>query len=98
MLTYTIELQIVFDCVCVGMNPSKIGVTGKDVPACNSDDEKCMIYQEYLLDPSQTVAQFLADSGVSLVDFARFECGEQLDVGTSPKEQCSLDVAVEVGG
>jgi elongation factor Ts len=80
------------------MNPSKIGVTGKDVPACNSDEEKCMIYQEYLLDPSQTVAQFLADSGVSLVDFARFECGEQLDVGTSPKEQRSLDVAVEVGG
>jgi elongation factor Ts len=79
------------------MNPSKIGVTGKDMPASNSDEEKCMIYQEYLLDPTQTVAQFLADSGVSLVDFIRFECGEQLDVGTSPKEQCSLD-AVELGG
>lgn len=57
-----------------------------------------MIYQEYLLDPSQTVAQFLADSGVSLVDFARFECGEQLDIGTPPEEQRNLDVAVEVGG
>ncbi|XP_021921981.1 elongation factor Ts, mitochondrial isoform X2 [Zootermopsis nevadensis] len=75
----------------IGMNPSKIGVEGEDVPTCNSDEEKCMIYQEYLLDPSQTVAQFLADSGVSLVDFARFECGEEV-------EQCSLNVAVEVEG
>jgi elongation factor Ts len=74
------------------MNPSKIGVAGEDVPACNSDEEKCMIYQEYLWDPSQTVAQFLVDSGVSLVDFVRFECGEEVE------QQCSLDMAVEVGG
>lgn len=85
-------------CLCVGMNPSKIGVAGEDVPSCNSDEEKCMIYQEYLLDPSQTVAQFLADSGVSLVDFARFECGEELEIGTSTEQQCSPDMAVEVGG
>lgn len=82
----------------IGMNPSKIGVAGEDIPACNSDEEKCMIYQEYLLDPSQTVAQFLAESGVLLVDFVRFECGEQLDIGTSPEEQRNLDVAVEVVG
>jgi len=88
----------VYVSLCVGMNPSKIGVAGEDVPACNSDEEKCMIYQEYLLDPSQTVAQFLADTGVSLVDFARFECGEELDIGTSPEQQCSPDMAVEVGG
>jgi elongation factor Ts len=74
------------------MNPSKIGVAGEDVPASDSDEEKCMIYQEYLLDPSQTVAQFLADSSISLVDFTRFECGEEVE------QQCSLDMAVEVGG
>ncbi|XP_069698470.1 elongation factor Ts, mitochondrial [Periplaneta americana] len=82
----------------IGMNPNKIGVAGEDIPACNSDEEKCMIFQEYLLDPSQTVGQFLADSGVSIVDFARFECGEELDIGTSPEQQRNLDMAVEVGG
>jgi elongation factor Ts len=78
------------------MNPSKIGVVGEDVPACNADEEKCMIYQEYLLDPSQTVSQFLADSGVSLINFTRFECGEELDIGTSSKQEHNLDMAVKV--
>ncbi|KAJ9589752.1 hypothetical protein L9F63_017054 [Diploptera punctata] len=82
----------------IGMNPFKIGVQGKDVPVENSDDEKCMIFQEYLLDPSQTVAQFLAEAGISIVDFARFECGEELDIGTTPEQQRNLDVTVEVGG
>ena len=81
-----------------GMNPLKIGEQGKDVPVENSDDEKCMIFQEYLLDPSQTVAQFLSDAGISVVEFARFECGEDLDIGTSPEQQRNLDVSVEVGG
>ncbi|PSN56750.1 hypothetical protein C0J52_00077 [Blattella germanica] len=82
----------------IGMNPSKIGVEGKDAPAENADEEKCMIHQEYLLDPSQTVAQFMADAGISLVDFTRFECGEELDIGTSPEQQRNLDVSIEVGG
>ena len=80
------------------MNPLKIGEEGKDIPVKNSDDEKCMIFQEYLLDPSQTVAQFLSDAGVSVVDFARFECGEELDIETTPEQQRDLDITVEVGG
>ncbi|KAK7872313.1 hypothetical protein R5R35_002765 [Gryllus longicercus] len=79
----------------VGMNPVKIGEVGQDTPANNPDDESCMIYQEYLLDPSQTVGEMLASTSISVLDFARYECGEELLENT---ENNSSKVAVEIGG
>nr|CAD7577066.1 unnamed protein product [Timema californicum] len=77
------------------MSPTKLGEAGVHEPAANPDDEQCMIYQEYLLDPTITVAQLLADSGVSLIDFVRFECGEELEGALLNP---SMDLAAEVGG
>ena len=37
-----------------------------------------MLKQEYLLDSSVCVGEHLLQSNVSLMDFARFECGESL--------------------
>nr|CAD7435212.1 unnamed protein product [Timema monikensis] len=79
----------------VGMSPTKLGEVGVHEPAANPDDEQCMIYQEYLLDPTITVAQLLADSGVSLIDFVRFECGELLEGALLNP---SMDLVAEVGG
>lgn len=61
-----------------GMNPQKIGVLGEDIPASDPDEEQCMIFQEYLLDPSQTVTQILSETGVTVLDFIRLECGEEI--------------------
>lgn len=62
----------------VGMNPSKIGDKEKDEPSVEKDDEKCLIHQEYLLDPSITVGTLLENNNIEIVDFQRFECGENL--------------------
>lgn len=62
----------------VGMNPLKLGEVGKDEPKENSDDETCMIHQEFLLDPEVTVGQVASDAGIKMVEFIRFECGESL--------------------
>lgn len=63
----------------VGMDPQKIGNPRVDIPHNNADEEQCMIYQEFLLDPSLSVQQLLAESQAEIVDFARFEIGEELD-------------------
>lgn len=60
-----------------GMNPTKVGETDVDEPAENSDDETVMIHQEFLLDPSMTVGQLIEEAGVRILDFWRYECGEQ---------------------
>lgn len=60
----------------VGMNPLRIGEKGKDEPAENKDDEMCLIHQEYLLDPEQTIAEVLETNQIQIIDFQRFECGE----------------------
>lgn len=62
----------------VGMNPSKIGVPDVDKPAEIKDDEQCLLFQEYLLEPSMSVAEVLAESQIEVVQFKRFECGETL--------------------
>lgn len=70
----------------VGMNPVKIGEVGVDEPKENSDDETCMIHQEFLLDPEVTVGQVASDIGIKMVEFIRFECGESsVDEGASEK-------------
>lgn len=63
----------------VGMDPQKIGNPRIDEPQNNVDEEQCMIYQEFLLDPSLSVQQLLAEAHAEIVDFARFEIGEELD-------------------
>lgn len=63
-----------------GMNPSRIGQVGVDEPMSNADDESTMIHQEFLLDPSLTVQQVLLAAQAEIVDFARFEMGEQTEI------------------
>lgn len=62
----------------VGMKPARIGDKRRDEPAKDKDDETCLIYQEYLADPSYTVGEVLEANNVEVVDFQRFECGEKV--------------------
>lgn len=64
----------------VGMNPKKIGDISVDAPVGNSDDEECLIYQEFLESPDVSVGEILQENGVEIVDFKRFECGESLNM------------------
>lgn len=74
----------------VGMNPTKIGVPDVDKPAEVKDDEQCLLFQEYLLEPSMSVAEVLAENQIEVVQFKRFECGEALAT-----EKLAEKVAVE---
>lgn len=60
----------------VGMNPRKVGEVGKDEPNEVKDDEKCLLFQEYLVDPDLTVGEVLKENQIEIVDFQRYECGE----------------------
>lgn len=64
----------------VGMNPTKIGKEDVDKPEKDSDDETCLIYQDYLLDPTVSAGSILKENKIEIVDFMRFECGQNLDV------------------
>lgn len=75
----------------VGCAPRKIGQKDKDEPAKNSDDETCLIYQEYLLEPSYTVEEVLEQNKVEVLDYVRFSCGEVIDVTLAGVEKQSLD-------
>lgn len=68
----------------IGMSPNRVGVEGKDEPAKNADDEKTLIFQEYLLDPTTPVNEVLLENGVEVVDFMRYECGEVLNEEEAP--------------
>uniref|UniRef100_UPI00398F2BA6 elongation factor Ts, mitochondrial isoform X2 n=1 Tax=Pristiophorus japonicus TaxID=55135 RepID=UPI00398F2BA6 len=57
----------------VGMSPLTVG-SMDDPPG--DDAETKMLAQPFLLDPGTTVGQFLHTSGVSVLDFVRYECGE----------------------
>lgn len=61
----------------VGMKPTRIGDKSRDEPAKDKDEETCLIFQEYLADPSYTVAEVLEENNVEIADFQRFECGEK---------------------
>lgn len=65
----------------VGMNPKRIG-SPDDEPAKEKDDEECLIHQEYLEDQSVTVNEVLEESGVEVIDFRRFECGQVVNSGS----------------
>ncbi|XP_068140479.1 elongation factor Ts, mitochondrial [Drosophila tropicalis] len=77
----------------VGMKPKKIGEYDKDKPSENKDEEPCLIHQEYLLDADKTVGEVLKEQAIDIIDYHRFECGEQterhLDEITKAKEQQS---------
>lgn len=68
----------------VGLNPLRIG-SEEDKPAENAEEETCLVYQDYLLDESVMVKEMLAESGLEVVDFKRFECGEDVASGILEK-------------
>ncbi|KAF5288624.1 hypothetical protein FQR65_LT11995 [Abscondita terminalis] len=75
-----VDLQVLGKNLCqhvVGMDPKKIG-TDSDKPAPNPDDETCLIHQEYIIDNNATVSDVLEEHGIEVIDFKRFECGEDL--------------------
>ncbi|XP_067881018.1 elongation factor Ts, mitochondrial isoform X2 [Heterodontus francisci] len=61
----------------VGMTPLSVG-SMEDPPG--DDAETKMLAQPFLLDPGTTVGQFLYTSGVLLLDFIRYECGEATEM------------------
>ncbi|XP_063617396.1 elongation factor Ts, mitochondrial isoform X2 [Cydia splendana] len=75
----------------VGCAPAKIGDKNTDKPAKDSDDETCLIYQEYLLDPSYTVEEILEQNKVEIVDYVRFSCGENVEANMPGVEKQPLD-------
>ncbi|KAL0849514.1 hypothetical protein ABMA28_013788 [Loxostege sticticalis] len=75
----------------VGCAPNKIGVKEKDKPAKNSDDETCLIFQEYLLDPSYTVEEVLQQHNAEVIDYVRFSCGEIVETNMPGVEKQPLD-------
>ncbi|XP_029450799.1 elongation factor Ts, mitochondrial [Rhinatrema bivittatum] len=60
----------------VGMAPLSLGSL-QDEPG--GDMETKMLAQPFLLDPSVSVGQYLQPQGMAVVDFLRFECGEELE-------------------
>lgn len=73
------------------MKPLRIGNPEVDEPNQESEDETSLIHQEFLLDPSITVQQLLAETETQILDFIRFEMGETIE------GQQNLD-AVETAG
>ncbi|EZA62719.1 hypothetical protein DMN91_006622 [Ooceraea biroi] len=74
----------------IGMDPQKIGNARVDEPHDNPDEEPCMIYQEFLLDPSLSVQQLLTDASAEIIEFARFEVGEEkFEEKSELKDACS---------
>ncbi|XP_003699964.1 elongation factor Ts, mitochondrial [Megachile rotundata] len=63
----------------IGMNPIKIGDISVDRPNDDANSENIMLFQEFLLDPTLSVQQLLQNEQVEILDFARFEMGEELD-------------------
>lgn len=63
----------------VGMKPEKIGNAETDKPNEVKEDEKCLIHQEFLLDPEVTIGDILQENNIKIIDFQRFECGEKVE-------------------
>ncbi|KAG7477455.1 hypothetical protein MATL_G00069740 [Megalops atlanticus] len=58
----------------VGEAPLSLG-NMEDLPC--GDSETRLLAQSFLLDPSRTVGQYLTEQGARVLDFIRFQCGEQ---------------------
>ncbi|XP_066472121.1 elongation factor Ts, mitochondrial [Tiliqua scincoides] len=61
----------------VGMAPLSVGSL-EDEPG--GDSETRMLAQPYLLDPTVSLGQYVQPLGVSVLDFVRFECGEDTEL------------------
>lgn len=75
----TDEIKQIHRKICqhiIGMKPSKIGDKANDKPKEVKDEEDCLIYQEYLLDPEKTIGEILEENNIKIIDYQRFECGE----------------------
>lgn len=82
-----IDLKLFAKNLCqhiVGMAPQEIGSVEEDEKCDNPDDEKCLIFQEYLIDNTWVVQDLLDNNGVEVIGFKRFECGEDIE-GKSSK-------------
>lgn len=78
----TEEIREIHRKICqhiVGMKPEKIGNAEEDKPNEVKDDEKCLIHQEFILDPELTIGDILQDNNIKIIDFQRFECGEKME-------------------
>lgn len=78
----TEEIREIHRKICqhiVGMKPEKIGDAEADKPNEDKDDEKCLIHQEFLLDPDTTIGEILQENNIKIIDFQRFECGEKVE-------------------
>jgi len=76
----------------IGMNPQSIGniadvVEKVEEPLAKDDDDEShlvrevddesrLVHQDFLVDPLVTVADFLQQYGITVMDFVRYECGE----------------------
>ncbi|OCT92894.1 hypothetical protein XELAEV_18015960mg [Xenopus laevis] len=58
----------------VGMNPLSVGAPEDE---SSGETETKMLAQPFLLEPSLTVGQYLQPRGINVLDFIRFECGEE---------------------
>ncbi|XP_055917467.1 elongation factor Ts, mitochondrial [Eupeodes corollae] len=73
----------------VGMNPKKIGEEHKDKPVENKDDETCLIFQEFLVDSDKVVGDVLKENNCDIIDYQRFECGEEAKSQLAEEAQMS---------
>ncbi|XP_032994356.1 elongation factor Ts, mitochondrial isoform X1 [Lacerta agilis] len=64
----------------VGMAPLSVGSL-EDEPS--GDSETKMLAQPFLLDPAISLGQYVQPTGVSVLDFVRFECGEDIELSAS---------------
>ncbi|XP_053228631.1 elongation factor Ts, mitochondrial isoform X2 [Podarcis raffonei] len=64
----------------VGMAPLSVGSL-EDEPG--DDSETKMLAQPFLLDPAISLGQYIQPTGVSVLDFVRFECGEDIELSAS---------------
>ncbi|CAH2224528.1 elongation factor Ts, mitochondrial [Pelobates cultripes] len=60
----------------VGMSPLSLGSIEDE---SSGDMETRMLSQPYLLEPSVTVGQYIQPRGIHVLDFVRFECGEETE-------------------
>lgn len=78
----TEEIREIHRKICqhiVGMKPEKIGNAEEDKPNEVKDDEKCLIHQEFILNPEMTIGEILQSNNIKIIDFQRFECGEKVE-------------------
>ncbi|XP_044299243.1 elongation factor Ts, mitochondrial [Varanus komodoensis] len=64
----------------VGMAPLSVGSL-EDEPG--DDTETKMLAQPFLLEPTISLGQYIQPTGVSVLDFVRFECGEDTESAES---------------